>query len=173
MFRFPEALEFGDLAKRILQQGLEVKLLAELLPAIGLAFSYDEAEVAAFDQSLQEFQELAEARSRELAVYTHFYKDRQEIIIQSGLHTKATGIQKMVQWLKRSYGFRQVLVFAHGNSSNDRPMIELANQLRAQQGMGCSFWVGGLSKDAMYNFETVEELQQGVIALARRVGRVG
>jgi hydroxymethylpyrimidine pyrophosphatase-like HAD family hydrolase len=112
-YAFPEAKEFEDLAKRILKKkedGLDVIRLAELRPAIGLSFSRGEKERAAYNKYLGQFEGMAKARGGELAVYTHFYEHRIEIIIRNGVHTKATGIQKMMEWLKKNYNFSHVLL---------------------------------------------------------------
>lgn len=171
-FPFPPVPEFESLAGHIVERkDISASQLTELLPAIGLSFPLTDTGLAAFNYYVPVFQRAAEQRNGELVVYTHYYPSKcKEIILQNGLHTKATGILKMVSWLRESYGFKQVLVFAHGNSSNDLGMIKLANQMRAVQGLGGSFWVGGDSKIAMGSFEKVEDLQQGIIALASRVG---
>jgi hypothetical protein len=64
---------------------------------------------------------------------------------------------------------------AHGNSSNDLPMLYLANKMKSEHRnrLGYSFWVGEVSDVASYSFRNVDTLQHGVIGLAGHVKSIG
>jgi hypothetical protein len=104
-------------------------------------------------------------------VYTHYYEFRIEIIIQNGRVTKANGIESVIRFLKDMYEFKRVILFAHGNSSNDLPMIQRAYKMKNKDkdSLGESFWVGVQSDIAGFCFKDVNTLQKGVIGLAEYV----
>lgn len=142
---FLSAGKFYEQADKITSEALgkwmDIVRMPELAPEIGLSFSRGNEEIAAFNKYLTKFEELARHRGGELAVYTHFYEERIEIIIQNGIATKAEGIKKMVKFLKKQYNFDEVILFAHENSSNDVPMLELAKEVKDkhQRSLGSCF----------------------------------
>jgi hypothetical protein len=140
----------------------------------GLSFARHPREKQAFSTYLSEFRKLAGQHGGELAVYTHYYEWRIEIIVQNGMATKAFGIKSMIRFLKDVYGFRRVILFAHGNSSNDLPMIQLAKSMKSEdrRKLGQSSWVGGVSDIASHILRDVDTLQQGVVGLGRYVKNI-
>lgn len=106
---FPPAGEFYKLADKITSDAaarkLDIVKMPELKPAIGLSFSRGVEEIEAFNKNLKEFEAMAKRRRGELAIYTHFYEERIEIIVQNGFATKAEGISKMVNFLETKYNF--------------------------------------------------------------------
>jgi hypothetical protein len=67
------------------------------------------------------------------------------------------------------------LLFAHGNSSNDVPMILLANTMKDKQDqrLGGSLWVGEYNQIAGNSLARVSVLQQGIIQLAELLKTMG
>lgn len=81
----------------------------------------------------------------------------------------------MIKFLKESYCFRHVILFAHGNSSNDIAMMKLAKDLKNNndQSLGSCFWVGERTRAACYSLPDVDTLQAGVGRLAHQLKNMG
>jgi hydroxymethylpyrimidine pyrophosphatase-like HAD family hydrolase len=184
-FKFPKAEQFIALSQSILTK--RATDLVESIP-LGDAFglSYPKATAGgAYGRDLAQFTELEANQPkdgngrRDIVIYTHEYQTALEIIVQNGKHTKATGVEKIMAEIM-ARGFTQTVVVAHGNSSNDIPMLDLANRQRdftSSIKAGYSFWIGQGSTTAKMRMAFVENLQEGLILsanwLATKVAEAG
>lgn len=128
-YSFPECEAFKAKALDILENYKHVSELA-LGDAIGLR--YDRTQSGSeYGRHLAFFKNLASKRT-DIPIDDHTYDNTIKIIIQNGKHSKATGIEKVIPHLKSNFGFKKVVLFTHGNSSNDINMLKLANSLKTK-----------------------------------------
>jgi hypothetical protein len=160
-------------------------------------------EMEALSKFLLKFLELAERRCSLQDIDIRYrekgFKDSSwrfedwqvEVLLSLGPVNRNSGTISMMRFLSEEYKIENMILFAHGNRSEDEKMTRLASNMRYYYEMrlarkmpdsnrlnmdrlnlGGGFWVGEQSDLANFSIEDVNMLQQGVTGLARHVKRV-
>jgi hydroxymethylpyrimidine pyrophosphatase-like HAD family hydrolase len=162
--KMPPMAEFAMAADKLLKDPeLFGVSLIDVDDALGLAFPY--MYKSRYDKAVRDFKRMRDARlTGDIAIYDHPH-EALELIVQSGLHTKGTGVKKLVRELKSSrMGFSKVIVFTFGNSSNDESMHAIADySVRISPGNTC----------ANFRIETVADFQGAIMLIAGALREYG